>query len=233
MNYGPKAVTSGLVLALDAADKNSYSGTGATWTDVSGTGNNGTLTNGPTFNTDNLGNILLDGTNDYVNVPYNVSFNPSSNLSFMIWTKLTVNDLSIRNPIELSAASDELYFILWRADLSPKRWGFGIRQSNNTYAETTSTSTNFSINTWYNIGLIANSSTGLVSLYINGVVDGSIAYNGTLKQNASATLAIGSDAANSRRYWQGNVSNVQIYNRALTATEMRQNYNATKGRFGL
>jgi hypothetical protein len=70
-------------------------------------------------------------------------------------------------------------------------------------------------------------------LYINGVVDGSIAYNGTLKQNASATLAIGSDAANSRRYWQGNVSNVQIYNRALTATEMRQNYNATKGRFGL
>jgi hypothetical protein len=233
MNYGPKTVTNGLVLCLDAADKNSYPGSGTTWRDISGNNNTGTFTNGPTFSTDNLGTVLLDGTNDYVNVPYNVSLNPSSDLSFMIWTKLTVSDSSIRNPIELSAASDELYFILWRADLSPKRWGFGIRQSNNTYAETTSTNTNFSINTWYNIGLIANSSTGLVSLYINGVVDGSIAYNGTLKQNASATLAIGSDAANSRRYWQGNVSNVQIYNRALTATEMRQNYNATKGRFGL
>jgi len=233
MYYGPKTVTNGLVLCLDAADKNSYPGSGTTWTDVSGTNNNGSLTNGPTFNTDNLGNILLDGTNDYVNIPYNVSLNPSTNLSFMIWTKLTVNDSSIRNPIELSAASDELYFILWRADLSPKRWGYGLRQSNNTYAETTSTSTSFSINVWYNLAVVANSTSGLVSFYINGILDSSISYNGTIKQNSGATFAIGADAANSRRYWQGNVSNVQIYNRALTTSEVVQNYNATKGRFGL
>ena len=126
-----------------------------------------------------------------------------------------------------------MYFILWRGDLSPKRWTFGIRQSNNTYAETQSIDTNFSINTWYNLSLIANSSTGLVSFYINGVLDGSIAYNGTLKQNAAATLSIGSDPGVARRYWQGNVSNAQIYNRALSATEVLQNYNATKTRFGL
>jgi hypothetical protein len=222
-----------LVLAVDAADKNSYVGNGTTWRDLSGNAYNGTLTNGPTFSNANGGVLVFDGTDDYVNIPYNVNLNPATNVSVSVWARLTVNDANIRNPIELSTVSDELYFILWRGDLSPKRWTFGIRQSNNTYAETQSIDTNFSINTWYNLSLIANSSTGLVSFYINGVLDGSIAYNGTLKQNAAATLSIGSDPGVARRYWQGNVSNAQIYNRALSATEVLQNYNATKTRFGL
>ena len=233
MNYGPKTVTNGLVFCVDAADKNSYIGSGTTWTDVSGNGNNGTLTNGPTFNNSNNGSIVFDGTNDYINIPYNSIFNPSTNVSVSIWAKLTVSDSNIRNPIELSASADELYWIFLRADLSPKRWGWGVRQSNNTYAETTSNATNPSINTWYNLTLVANSSTGLVSLYINGTLDGSVAYNGTLKQNVSATLSIGSDPGATRRYWIGNISNAQIYNRALTTTEIQQNYNATKFRFGL
>jgi len=65
---GPKIVTSGLVLALDAADKLSYRGSGTTWRDLSGNNNTGTLTNGPTFNAGNLGSIVFDGTNDYVNI---------------------------------------------------------------------------------------------------------------------------------------------------------------------
>jgi hypothetical protein len=233
MYFSPRIVTSGLVLAVDAADKNSYVGSGTTWRDLSGNAYNGTLTNGPTFSGTNGGCIVFDGTDDYVNIPYNVNLNPATNVSVSVWARLTVNDANIRNPIELSTVSDELYFILWRGDLSPKRWTFGIRQSNNTYAETQSIDTNFSINTWYNLSLIANSSTGLVSFYIIGVLDGSIAYNGTLKQNAAATLSIGSDPGVARRYWQGNVSNAQIYNRALSATEVLQNYNATKTRFGL
>ena len=61
-----KIVTNGLVLSLDAADRNSYPGTGTTWRDMSGNGNNGTLTDGPTFNSNNGGSIVFDGTNDYV-----------------------------------------------------------------------------------------------------------------------------------------------------------------------
>jgi len=230
---GPKIVTSGLVLALDAADKLSYPGTGTTWRDLSGNNNTGTLTNGPTFSAANMGSIVFDGTNDYVNIPYNVNLNPSSNISVSLWLTLTATDTTIRNPIELSAVSDELYFILWRADLSPKRWGWGVKQSNGTTAETTSTATNFSTNTWYNIALVANSSAGQVYFYYNGILDGGVAYNGTIKQNASATLSIAADAANSRRYWQGNISNTLIYNRALSTAEVLQNYNATKKRFGL
>ena len=230
--YSPAIVTSGLVLCLDAANKVSYPGSGTSWYNLSGTINTGTLTNGPTFSNLNGGCIVFDGTDDYVNIPYNVNLNPTTNVSVSVWSRLTVSDSSIRNPIELSASGDELYFIIWRGDLSPKRWQCGIRQSNNTYVEPQST-TNTSINTWYNLGLIANSSTGLVSFYINGVLDVSLAYNGTLKQNAAATLSIGSDPGAAIRYWQGNISNVQIYNRALSATEVLQNYNATKTRFGL
>ena len=230
---GPKIVKDGLVLALDAADRNSYIGSGTVWSDLSGNKNTGTLTNGPTFSNLNGGNIVLDGTNDYVNIPYNTNLNPSTNVTASIWIRSTVSDLNIRNGIELSASADELYFLYFRADLSPKRWGFGIRQSNSTYAESTSTSSSFSINTWYNITLVANSSTLLVSLYINGLFDGSVAYNGTLKQNAAATLSLGSDPGAARRYWQGNVATGLVYSRALSAVEVLQNYNATKGRFGL
>ena len=230
--YSPKIVTNGLVLSLDAANNKSYPGSGTTWTDLSGNDNNGTLTNGPTFSSANQGSIVFDGTNDYVGFTYNSVFNPSTSLTFSIWVKLTISDANIRNPIELSASADELYFILWRADLSPKRWGWGIKQSNNITIETTTSATNWSIDTWYNLTVVANATSGQVPFYYNGILDSSIAYNGTLKQNASATLSLGSDPGASRRYWQGNIANALIYNRALSATEILQNYNATKSRFG-
>jgi len=230
--YSPKIITNGLVLSLDAANNKSYPGSGTTWTDLSGNNNTGTLTNGPTFSSANGGSIVFDGTNDYVGFTYNSIFNPPSNISVSLWGRLTVNNASIRTLIELSVSTDELYFIYWRGDLSPKRWWYGLRQSNNTYVETNSTSTDFSINTWYNLALVADSSTGLFSFYINGILDNSIAYNGTLKQTASS-LSIGADAGASRRYLIGNISNTLIYNRALSATEVLQNYNATKNRFGL
>ena len=95
MNYGPRIVRNGLIMALDAADKNSYIGSGTVWNDVSGNGNNGTLTNGPTFSNANGGCIVFDGVDDYVNVPYNaskISF-PSNNATICVWYRVsTVGD---------------------------------------------------------------------------------------------------------------------------------------------
>ena len=65
---GPTIVNNGLILALDAADNNSYSGSGTTWSDLSGNNNTGTLTNGPTFGSTNGGTIVFDGTNDYAEI---------------------------------------------------------------------------------------------------------------------------------------------------------------------
>jgi len=68
MYTGPNIITDGLVLALDAANPRSYPGTGTSWNDLSGNGNNGTLVNGPTFNSDNNGSIVFDGVDDYINI---------------------------------------------------------------------------------------------------------------------------------------------------------------------
>lgn len=64
---GPDIITDGLVFCLDAANSKSYPGTGTAWTDLSGNDNNGTLTNGPTFDSSNGGSIVFDGVNDQVN----------------------------------------------------------------------------------------------------------------------------------------------------------------------
>ena len=66
IKHSPRIVTDGLVLYLDAANTKSYPGSGTTWTDISGKSNNGTLTNGPTFDSGNKGTIVFDGSNDYV-----------------------------------------------------------------------------------------------------------------------------------------------------------------------
>ena len=77
-SLGPNVSESGLVLCLDAADKNSYSGTGTTWTDLSGNGYNGILTNGPTFSNTNGGIFIFDGTDDYVQTNLNQNTNNAS-----------------------------------------------------------------------------------------------------------------------------------------------------------
>ena len=84
LSHSPRIVTDGLVFCVDAGDKMSYPGAGTTWTDLSKNRNNGTLTNGPTFNSANGGSISLDGSNDYISVG---SFNEDSSqdLSVMVW----------------------------------------------------------------------------------------------------------------------------------------------------
>ena len=84
-----KIVTAGLVLALDAADRNSYVSGSTVWNDVSGNGNNGTLTNGPTFNSGSGGSIVFDGVNDYVNTPLNIDANPNTICSWCYPTAVT------------------------------------------------------------------------------------------------------------------------------------------------
>ena len=84
LSHSPKIVTDGLVLCLDAGDGKSYSGSGTTWYDRSGNGNNGILVNGPTFDSNNRGAIVFDGVNDHVSIPNSSSLQLSNNQSFTI-----------------------------------------------------------------------------------------------------------------------------------------------------
>ena len=80
-------VSSGLVLHLDAGNASSYPGSGTTWTDLSGSGNNGTLVNGPTYSSANGGSLSFDGVNDYVSVSNTSQLRPSTELSIGMWIK--------------------------------------------------------------------------------------------------------------------------------------------------
>jgi len=218
---GPNAIQDGLVLALDAADRNSYPGTGTTWNDVSGNNNSGSLVNGPTFNSANGGSIVFDGTNDIVNTSY-ISSNA---FTWSVWFKTNVVSSGYRNIISIPTPN----YILLLMDISTPNLGFWT--SDGLSGQSLSTPT-IAVNTWYNVVFVreGNSITNGYKTYVNSVSYGSA---NTVTWSASDTISLGGRTDDGSQFMNGNISEVSIYNRALTTTEIRQNYNALKSRFGL
>jgi hypothetical protein len=214
-------VQSGLVLNLDAGASTSYPGSGTTWTDLSGNGNNGTLTNGPTFSSANGGSIVFDGTNDIVNTSY-VSSNA---FTWSVWFKTDVVSSSFRNIISIRSPN----YILLLLNSSTPNLGFW---TSDTLTSGSSLSTpTISTNTWYNVVFVreGNSITGGYKAYLNGVLYGN-ANTGTW--STTDTLSFGGRVGDTQ-FLDGNIAQVSIYNRALTASEISQNFNILRGRFGI
>jgi hypothetical protein len=216
--YSPKIITNGLVLSLDAANNKSYPGSGTTWTDLSGNNNTGTLTNGPTFNAGNQGSIVFDGTNDYV--PIGTSGFPfgSSAGTLSVWAK--TNTIS----------SGYIWIVSYGTALGSQSRFLGINSSTylfGGYGDDINAS-GVPLNTWFNMVGVYDGTNAF--LYINGnLVSGPTAKSwNTIANNAQLGRQ-----TNGGEYWNGNISQVQVYNRVLSATEVLQNYNATKSRFGL
>lgn len=226
-NFSPKVATDGLILYLDAANSRSYPGTGTAWNDLSRIGSNGTLINGPTFSTANGGSIVLDGTNDFVNLG-NSSALTSNTLTLDCWFNLgTQNQVKyvVMKGTDTGFARD--YGIVTTVG-NNINWFFG--NNNPQFVSLTSTVT-VSQNVWTNVTATRNGS--LSVLYMNGMANVSSSYSFT-QNDLGQQLYIGNlTIPNAGRYFQGSFSIVRLYNRALTTNEVLQNYNATKTRFGL
>jgi len=228
---GGRIVTSGLVLALDASDRNSYISGSTTWTDLSGNRNNGTLTNGPTFSSANGGSIVFDGTNDYIECG-----NPSSLASIAGTTNLTVSGWV--NFSEYSGSSGpQSYSVvtnyggytntIWLVENPGNALRFRVVVGgSDVWVSDTSIHL---LNAWYYfVGTYDGSN---MKIYMNGSLKNTRAQTGTLSA-ANGTMRIG--AYEDGRYClKGNVAQTQIYNRALSSQEVLQNYNASKSRFNL
>ena len=242
----PQIVTDGLVLCLDAANKDSYPGTGTVWTDLSGNGNDGTLTNGPTFDINNGGNVKLDGTNDIINLnasdTYKVQFPLSINIIFKINSFNTYTHLfKTDNPTDgwYSGIFSNIYYT---GNISQTT--INIHYGNNGYPNSASrrtyiTNYNFEVNKWYNFCTILPNNS-VCNSYLNGnkiltpFANGS-ATNMNYRSN-STPGALGFtyvDPSQLSQLLNGNIALFYIYNRALTENEVLQNYKATKSRFGL
>jgi hypothetical protein len=230
-SYSPKIVTDGLVLYLDAANTRSYVSGSTTWNDISRSGNNGTLINGPTFNSGNGGSIVFDGVNDYVDCGNNNTITQAGNTQFTVelWAKKSASNkdlvIGAQNQLDLKG-----WFLQWFSDSNVY---FGIRNGGINY--------NLILlpyqNKWFNIvGVFDGSQPTNATknkIYINGIQQ-------TLTTSTQLTsvptnlvqLTIGT-VVNYSGYTTADISISKIYNRALSASEIRQNYNATKTRFGL
>ena len=227
LSHSPRIVTDGLVFCVDAGDKMSYPGAGTTWTDLSKNRNNGTLVNGPTFNSSNGGNIVFDGTNDYISITRNSTITPDY-ISICGWIKINSKSSSqFLLALPRSVNGGASYMMYYSLSLD----GFVAYARTNSTGTIQTTST-FSPDTgrWYSLCMTSNGSN--LILFIDGEFEASSSFSSVLEYSGSTVLRIGSyDNQGTPTYTNGNIALTQIYNRALTPDEIRQNYNATRGRF--
>jgi hypothetical protein len=221
-------VTDGLVLNLDGGFTPSYPRSGTTWSDLSLSSNNGTLTNGPTYNTDGGGSIVFDGVNDYVDCGNTSITNITSpNLTLAaIFTSTNINTTqTIMSKAEAGGYGLELNVTEPSLQVSIHIGG--------SYRIVNYASSNLQSNSiYYVVGTYDNNQ---IKLYVNGIQVNALTMSGSIT-STSVPMCLGTNPASGGggiRYLNGKIYTTQIYNRALSATEVLQNYNAQKGRFGL
>ena len=211
---GPRIVQNGLILDVDAAVPRSYSGSGLTANGLVG-GIGGTLVNGVGFGTTNNGFFIFDGSNDYINFGNNSTLYQNSG-TLSVWTKASSPGGGFRGIIARQGAYGFFYndSILVAYD-----WGGNA---------TRSTGINIADNTWKNVVLTYQSgvSNG-THIYINGVS----VLTTTITIDSQVANLFGGAEANASQFASCQASSFKMHNRALSATEVLQNYNATKGRY--
>jgi hypothetical protein len=220
---GPEVIQDGLVLSLDAGNKKSYPGSGTTWTDVSGRGNNGTLTNGPTYSSANGGSIVFDSVDDYATLPSSSSFAfGTANFTLEVW----IYPQSFTTYTHMIAFPNQNTLALKAGRTGDGDGGiYFYTPSYTTFGSTPGWT--LSLNTWNHVVFKRDSFVGYA--FLNALPKGS---------KSGFTNNFSAQVLNIHNGWPGEfaqcrISSVKIYNRALTDSEILQNYIATKGRYGL
>ena len=215
-------VTAGLQLYLDAGNASSYPGSGTAWTDLSGNSRNGTLTNGPTYSGTNSGSIVFDGTNDYVQCSGSLTVTAAT---FVTWIK--------RN-----GSQDQYDGILFSRGTnttgmnfySSNQLGYHWNDSDPTY--TWSSGLTIPDATWCMIAVSVTSTAATAYLCQTG---GTTTATNTVNHSSSVIddIRLALDWATGSRYFNGNIAIAQLYNIALSAEQVSQNFQADRARFGL
>jgi hypothetical protein len=225
LSHSPKIVTNGLVLALDAANNKSYPGTGTTWRDLSGNNNDLTIAGSPTYSSTQGWTFTNGSTANYM-IKNPITF-PTTTISVEVWCKTSgPGSTAIFSYASSAADNDFLIFdpsnIVLYVGITAISSGVSITDGN-----------------WKQVVRTSNRSTGAEVLYVNGVSQFTTTLSaGTLvTTGGSLVLAQEQDSIGGsfdpNQAFGGNITIVKVYNRILTTTEVLQNYNATKSRFGL
>jgi len=227
---GPDVVESNLILSLDAANFKSYSGIGTTVSNLVSI-NNGTLINGPTYDSSNGGSFSFDGTNDYINFGSGITSLDLTDKTFQAWIK--------------KIGSSQKGIIDKEFDTGGENyggWGFWTQSNNKLWWWSQGSKDLFddgpltiNLGSWTNVAVSYNNTTKTAKFYINGILN-STKSDLTIvdKASGSANLVVGALRNGfSTFYFDGNISIVSAYNSILTDNEIRKNYIATKSRYSL
>jgi len=225
---GGNVITDGLVLYLDAANTRSYVSGSTTWTDLSRSGNNGTLTNGPTFNSGNGGSIVFDGSNDFAQIS---AINVGLNFTICVWARpnLASRQLLFSNSYRYFTNEGFLFCIANN--------GTDIFLSVGQDQEVAVSTTGYvAANTWF-YGCATFNGT-IARLFVNGLETSYATQSGnisTILYNTNPAYLGRWLLAGTTAYdlFSGRIGITQLYNRALSSTEVLQNFNATRARFGI
>ncbi len=187
--------------------------------DFSGNNNFATTQNSPIFNSARGGSIVFDGSNDYISTSLSGTF---SQITFDYWGFFDDVTLSTTSRNESAFGDWTSNRVHWGT-----RWSVGMHWNvNNAWVETPATNLRYG---WNHFSLIWNHSTGQKLIYINGILSTSSTTNGNM---VLGDFRIGV-ATNLNAYYRGNISNFKVYNRAITAAEVQQNFNTQRARFGV
>ena len=227
LSHSPRISTDGLVLCLDAGNIKSYPGSGTTWTDLSGQGNDGTLVNGVGYSGGNLGSLSFDGVNDYVSTNYTATFQ-----DFTLCGFVKANDPNGKTWEDIIDSYD-IDSSDW-CRLAFKDGKPSLEIDANSVRSSVTSSTIATADQWYHIVGVRSGTTGY--LYINGILNNQNSVTGNvISADTDSQFFIGNisrpDTPNEG--WNGNIAQASIYNKALTASEIQQNFNALRGRFSI
>jgi len=239
LNYSPRVITDGLIFYVDAANPISYPGTGTNWSDISKNNNDGTLTNGPTFDSANGGSIVFDGSDDFSNIGKDSLLRPndaylnSKGFSIDVWVNLSSGGAT--NGIFCNDGEGQSTYYGLECSFNSSNQlnmhkfdGTGL---GSTDRSSIITNNSYSLNKWYHVVFnYVSADKNDFKIYVDGEEQSSSASGtgGSVGYSSTYNGAIGK----SRIYpINGKISNVRVYNRKLLLQEVLQNYNSTKWRF--
>jgi hypothetical protein len=232
---GPRIVRSGLLEYWDAADRKSYPGSGTAWYDLSGRSKNATLVDGPTFTSNYGGGIVFDGNNDRVNLYTNNADTDQlysvSAITFSVWFNPTTYFLGARCLFFAGTSTMTNFgpWLFWSIGDSGNARDLKWQICNSFGSRATVSSRNDFI--WgENVYATGTYDGSTLNLYINGILRATGTLGGNIFLNTGILLLLGYHTGDSGP-WLGNIYSAKIYNRALSATEVLQNFNAQRGRF--
>lgn len=238
ISYYGGIVRDGLVFHVDAARRESYEKGTLIWKDLTDNSNNGTLTNGASFNEESSNSISFDGNNDYVEFGSINSSNPlslvgTSEQTFEVWFKSDGTGDPFQRLIDKSNAGGGAggYFLSLN---QPGDGAIFVKINNNVTDTPAEDSIGYLDNVWNQVVCARkNNTTNGWNIYLNGVLKVSRNTTNLSVPTTTCNFRIGTWYSTTTREFKGEIGDVKIYNKALNASEVAQNYNALKGRFGL